>query len=395
MPEMPRNVAIEALRAFLGLSEAKQGRAASCGRSLKVPFPEFSYGLVRCPQAIVKRIKRSPERFEVLDLFARLSREQGLDIAKESAPADFARLLGTAIRSLRGNEIAIHGRRIQEMFSFVAASLGKTALVKGEDAGDIITSEDDLLAPDYRLILVDKTQFLVEVKNNHTADPKSPLRLSPQYIDRLKRYGDLMALRVFVGVYWSRWNLWTLTPVDEIPPDGLTLLSGSLRNHMSLLGDQVIGTTPPLVLRIVADPTMPRKRDSDGLCKIRIGAVEFLCAGTQITDSVERTLAFQFILFGDWPEADTDVQLDGDDVIHFDMIFAPEETAPDQNFQVIGHLSSMISRRFQLITTKGRTITALSPSAEPGSLGVAIPEDYRGTAFPLWRLVVSPSRGGA
>jgi hypothetical protein len=340
----------------------------------------------------MKRIKRQPRKFDVLDLFARLSREEDLNLGMSSVSADFSQLIGKALEEIRNNPIAIHGRRIQEMFAYVAASLGKAVLVKGEDAGDIISTDPELAVPDFRVVLNDKTHLLVEVKNHHSDNPAEAVRLSSEYVSRLARYGSLMAARVFVAVYWSRWNQWTLTPLDELPTEGLTLLSAALGNHMYLLGDQLIGTTPPLTMRIVADPAASRKRDSKGICNIRIGALEYLCAGTPVTESKEKTLAFQLIVLGNWPKTDSDVQLSGDDVEYFDLIFAPEEAAPNQNFQIIGVLSSMISRRFQLITTDERVVTSLSPGAEPGSLAVPISEEYRGTALPLWRFVVSPKK---
>src|SRR5437016_13387675 len=126
----------------------------------------------------MKRIKRSPERFEVLDLFARISRDRSLDVSEAFAPADFARLLGNAIQSIRRNASAIHGRRTQEMFAYVAVSLRQTALIKTEDAGDIVASQDDLTAPDYRVVLRDNTQLLIEVKNSHTPSPTESIRMS-------------------------------------------------------------------------------------------------------------------------------------------------------------------------------------------------------------------------
>ena len=342
----------------------------------------------------MKRIKRSPERFEVLDLFARLSRERGIDVTDASAPADFARLLSDALQNIRGEPIAIHGRRIQEMFAYVAASLGQTLMVKAEDAGDIIASEPDLAIPDYRLVLADQSQILVEVKNSHTASPTTPLRLAPQYVARLSRYSSLVKTPVFIAVYWSRWNLWTLTPLNAAPPKALTLLEGTLRNHMHLLGDKLIGTTPPLVLRVVADPEEPCLLEKDGSCSFRIGAVEYFCAGKPVRGSMERKVAFQLMLFGKWPEARTDAQLDGDKVIHFDMVFEPDEPVSAQPFQMIGSLSTMISGHFQLMTTKDRAITALSPAAEPGSLAVPIPPGYRSDELPLWMLIQSPGTQG-
>ncbi len=39
------------------------------------------------------------------------------------------------------------------MFGFVAAALGKAALIHQEDSGEIIVSETDLQPPDYRIVM--------------------------------------------------------------------------------------------------------------------------------------------------------------------------------------------------------------------------------------------------
>jgi hypothetical protein len=96
------------------------------------------------------------------------------------------------------------------------------------------------------------------------------------------------------------------------------------------------------------------------------------------------------MLFGDWPEAETDARLEDNTIVHFDMIFRPPELAPDQPFQIVGTLSGLISRRFQLLTTEGEVVTALSPRVEPGSLAIPIPDLYKSSVFPIFRLSVQP-----
>lgn len=339
----------------------------------------------------MKRLKRSPERFDVLDLFARVTREDGLDFGSESSPDEVARKFASSIGLIRQIPTAVHGRRIQELFAYVAASLGSTTLIKAEDTGDIISDDAGIVVPDYRLVLVDRSQLLVEVKNCHSRSPKKAVRLTPRYLAGLAEYGTLTNAPVFIAVYWSSWNLWTLTPVEDVPADGLTLLSAALRNRMAMLGDEVLGTKAPLTFRVVTDPTAPRDLQANGRVEFRIGGVELYCAGVPITDKAERHLALQLILFGEWPETSTDVKLDGASVVHVDYDFAPHETTPGQGFEVIGHHSSLVSRRFHLLTTKDHAVTTVSPADDPGSLGLGIPDNYASKALPLWRLRVTPT----
>lgn len=343
----------------------------------------------------MKRLDRAPERFDVLDLFARMARDGNLPFDEDSSQDEFARRVAASIGQARRSPTLLHGRRTQELFGYVAASLGSAKLIKSEDGGDIISDESELRVPDFRLVLRDGKQLLVEVKNCHSRSPRTAVRLDQPYLSSLRSYGDLTGSPVFIAVYWSGWNLWTLTPLDEFPPGGLTLLSASLRNHMVTLGDEAIATTPPLTLRIVADPASPRTRRPSGEVELTIGNVEFFCGGRPITDKTERRLAFLLMILGTWPEADTDVAMDGESLVHIDFVYAPEEVTSGQPFEIIGHQSGFVSRRFDFLTTREKSITSLSPADAPGSLGLGIPENYVSDALPLWRFRMKPSPIGA
>ena len=79
----------------------------------------------------------------------------------------------------------IYGRRTEAMFSYVAASLGNCNIIKKEDSGDVLSSNPEIIVPDYKLVLKDGTQLLVEVKNYRQSKPFAEFSVKTSYIDKL------------------------------------------------------------------------------------------------------------------------------------------------------------------------------------------------------------------
>jgi hypothetical protein len=69
------------------------------------------------------------------------------------------------------------------------------------------------------------------------------------------------------------------------------------------------------------------------------------------------------------------------------------ESTENQAFEMLGFLSTMISRRFTELTAPSHNIERLIPDGDPDSLGVLIPFDYKGKQMPLWRFVIKPNYG--
>src|SRR5215831_1716986 len=99
------------------------------------------------------------------------------------------------------------------MFEGVVIALGQVQMIKEEDAGGWYDG-DKLTVPDYRIILRDGTQFLVEVKN-HNAGPFE-ISFKKEYVNGLRRYGGLTGSPVKLAVYWVRWRTWTLVSLDVL-----------------------------------------------------------------------------------------------------------------------------------------------------------------------------------
>lgn len=353
-------------------------------------MPEEKRANATLPSAylVMKKLDRDPRAFDI----HRLLEAAGLDLET----GDFA-IVGDAVVSyvqkLKAHTARIHGLHVQATFAYVASCLGECALVKDEDSGDIFTSEE-ILAPDYRLVLKSGKQLLVEVKNHHPSDPMKSFFLKTDYVDRLSGYARLVGAEVRFAIYWSRWSLWTLLPISAFSriTGKLVITFGSAMkaNEMSELGDLIVATTPPLILRRIADRLKPRTIGSDGRGGFIVAAVEIWCAGTQVKDQAEKDIAFFLMLFGGWTPSDEIVELEGDLIQWVDVAFNPtngdEPSEPSSSFPpFLGPISTMLSRRFQWMTASDgsvRTFTVV-PDAD---LKPPIPRPYDPRDLPLWFL---------
>ena len=159
-------------------------------------------------------------------------------------------------------------------------------------------------------------------------------------------------------------------------------------NEMSLLGDCMIATTPPLGLRFYTDQDNPSAVEADGsvACKFKRGTL--YCGEQEIEGSFEESLAWFFINYGNWVEDKAPAVIEEGKLISIEIPFIPEERDnPDQPFEGIGFLSQMISRQYNELTAPGGHIDFLSPERPPDQLGILIPLDYEGRALPLWRFL--------
>ncbi|OGQ55823.1 MAG: hypothetical protein A2W66_00530 [Deltaproteobacteria bacterium RIFCSPLOWO2_02_56_12] len=339
----------------------------------------------------MRRINRDPERFEVIHLFEAMARKRGLKLNDPSSHQSFLDRVSDGFNSSKNNPIIIHGRRIESMFEHVAAGLGKTILIKREDAGDVCSADPDVQPPDFRLVLDGGTDLFVEVKNCHKADPNYRFSLKRSYLSALEKYAAIFGRDLYLAIFWSRWGKWTLiSPVQLTPVErpSIKFLDAVTKNEMSLLGDVLVGTTPPLSLRIITNPSKPRTVNADGECTFYISSAELYCDGVRIEDPLEQNLAFYFLLNSDWEVGNAKAKLEGDQLIYFDSVAEPREPVPNQGFQILGFLSEIISRNYNDITAESGKVHQLSPGNEPGSLGIVIPQEYKGKSLPLWRFTV-------
>src|SRR5437588_5486805 len=168
----------------------------------------------------MRRIPRNPEKFEVIDLVNAVGKKSGFKIGDEEGEARILASLSESYHKTKINTGLLHGRRTEAMFGYIAASLSKCKLVKQEDSGDIYTASPTLRVPDYHLVMQDGSEFYVEVKNFHQGNPLDPFQVTPSYLESLLEYVALFDKRLKLAIYWSRWNIWTLVPVETLATNG-------------------------------------------------------------------------------------------------------------------------------------------------------------------------------
>ena len=340
----------------------------------------------------MKRITRYPEKFEVIDIFEAMARKKGLKLSEPESHKDFIAALTKSFHESKDNPIIIHGRRIESMFEYIAASLGKSILIKREDSGEICSLDPGIKPPDFRIVLDDGTDILVEVKNCHKTDPNYRFPLKRPYASGIESYAKLFGREVYIAIFWSRWRKWTLLRLGSFTKSeerlSISFLEAFKHNEMALLGDTMIGTIPPLAMRVITDSTKPRRVDESGRVGFTIGGIELYCGGVKIEDKFEQSLAFYFMLHSNWVDSEPEAKVQDGDLVCFDFVTKPEEPVPDQQFQILGFLSEMISRNYNDLTTSDVGIDRLSPQIDPDALGILIPQGYKGKQLPLWRFTI-------
>lgn len=284
----------------------------------------------------------------------------------------------------------MHGFRVQAMFAYVAAALGHCKLITEEDSGIFFDGVGDLRRPDFRVLIRDGSQFLVEVKSFREKNAWKPYSFKRTYLDKVQMYAVALGIPLKFAIYWSCWNIWTLVDASRLDQSGpkveLPLTEAIKINEMNALGDSMVGTVPPLSIRLHADRSKPRTVSSSGEVPFTIGRVSLHSGSKEIRDENESKIAWFLMLHGKWNELEKTAKIDGNQLDHMELSVTPEESsAEQQGFDLVGNMSQMISIQFLNATSDGNEIRSLAPSIDVNQLGVLIPHDYKGKALHLWR----------
>lgn len=336
----------------------------------------------------MKRIPRDPLKFDIFDAYAEYGREGKVSLYDPKVTQGFLARIQDSIDNSQKDARFIHGQWAQAMFEALVIELGNFQIMKQEDAGRVHV-EDSVKVPDFRMVLNDGSQMLIEVKNFYQGDkPEKSFELSQDYFTEILRYSSLMNFDVKIAVYWVVWNMWTLVSPSVFQKTEkkmvLPLVEAMRMNEMAKLGDMSIGTKFPLGIRVIADPTKPRSIDKSGKGSFSIAKIELFCADRVITDKVERNVSLYLMLYGNWKEEPlTGLCVENlPEYVEYRLMPLKDNK---QGFEIIGELSSMFSRFYAQATVEGGKIGQLKIDITPGSLGQLIPKDYQGKVLPLWR----------
>lgn len=345
----------------------------------------------------MKRLKRNPGKFEVIDLYTSLGREHGFKLSEEKHAKDFLELVNSSLKISFEDKRLLYGKRVEAMFAHVAGALGHCKMIKQEDTGQIFTDDDNLQPPDYLIVLKTGERFFVEVKNCHFPNYKSPYPISNDYIEKLENYAKLNEAPLKFAIYFSQFNKWSLLSKESLAEHkhkrSITFVESIAKSEMLTLGDRTIGTKAPLSMLFVADETKDAKITENDEASFTIADIKFHCDGQEVIDHIEKNIAFYLMQFGRWPESDGSAIFENEQLIGVQYDYEPEhnEDQKTQGFTIVGDLSSMVSTAYKWHTIYDQRVIALDVKDDPDVFKVTIPEGYKGDKLPLWQLLIQPN----
>ena len=340
----------------------------------------------------MKKLQRNPEKFDVLDLFSTMSINYNYNLSNNISVNDFINRIQTSIKQSQDNDMLKHGKRIESLFAYIVGALGEVKLLTQEDSGNIYYVGDEILAPDYRLTLNNGEQIFVEVKNFYTTDLTKEYRLTKEYFNKLKIYSELNNIKLKFAIYFTTMNKWVLLPIEAFNETSnsydIDFVTAFAKSEMSLLGDRMIGTTPNLEIHILTNEYEAQKIDTSGITGFTIRETKFFCANQEIKDIIEQNILYNLVMYGTWIEKSTEAIMNENKLLGIKFIYSPSELT-EQNFEMIGLLSSMISNKFKELTIKNGKVEALDLGINPSEFKIFIPNDYDSQLLPLWQFIIN------
>ncbi|HDL6936382.1 TPA: hypothetical protein PXM13_000819 [Yersinia enterocolitica] len=345
----------------------------------------------------MKRVVRKTETFDALELYTALSHQKGYRIDVPSDINAFQQQIGASLKATLSNPNILHGKRVESMFAHVLGAMGECQYIKQEDSGVAFSSTDNFIIPDYRVVTSNGDLLLIEVKNFHMKALNSRFTMKKSYLKKLVAYSEINRAPLKIAIYFSRINKWALLSPSSFFDDGhniyIDLPHAMARNEMSLVGECMVATLPPLRIEFFGDAEDEKaKVAEDGTALFTIREIKMSCAGKPITDVNEQRLAFYLMRYGNWSKTETPATIDSERLISFAHEMEPENPSEEQPFQIIGDLSSMISTAFRELTVDDQTgVVALDVKYDPESFSFKISRNYKGEALPLWRFEIQPN----
>ena len=342
---------------------------------------------------VIKPIKRNPQKFDTIELFSLIGKEKNYNLNNIEDIDNFTTDIN---KSLKENitPTLLYGKRIEKTFAYVISSLGKCKIIKEEDSGEIFTNEN-IMIPDYRIILVDNSQFLVEVKNFNQKRPDIDYKISTKDFDKYIHYSKIMGVPLYFSIYWSKLRMWTLVSSSKFVKNGnkmsLSFTDATMNNKMSsLFGDYMIATTPPLKIRMYADKSEDRITIGSNI-NFTIEKVEVYCNSILIKDKEEQSIVWNLIMFGRWIETNEVIfEKDSNLVNYIDFIYLPDEYDDTQPFAHVGDASEIITQQyFYSTSTKDGNIKSIYPFGFSNNYGTNIKMPYTKKDLPLWIFYIS------
>lgn len=332
-------------------------------------------------------IPRPPKPFDLLAVAAAFARRKGVALTDPTLVAQFTAEATPQLTEALSDSALLHGARVERLFEATVLSLGGYRLLKNEDPGRVHSAQR-LRAPDFRIVLDDSEQWLVEVKNVRCKRPFGQVtRISAAYIQSLDDYAALVGTPLRLAIYWSLWGIWTVVDPQRFrrPGGGLrvTMPEAIMANEFVRLGDVSIATRPPLRLTLEAAPGAPRSLDAGGLARFTIASARLYCGEVELVDQRDRKLAEILLLYGEWPAEGPFAITGADGIAGVEFVARPEEPS-EQGFNGIGWASRIFSRYYAAQTLDGERVIQLHGEPAPDWFRPLADWDFAESRLPLW-----------
>lgn len=331
--------------------------------------------------------------FDLLREFSRFGESSDINLNDAAIRPAFGLHVEQAIDRALKDPILLQGQRAEAMFEALVVSLGEILLVKPEDGGRVFASEK-MQPPDFRIVLKDGTNWLVEVKNVYERNAFRQRRrlLTCNYRKCLDRYTAATGGTLKLAVFWARWSTWTLVDPEKLAPGGgdltLDMMNALKMSELASLGDELIGMRAPLLLRLTMDPERTSPIAPDGTAHLTIGKAQLFCDGLELSDRSDQQIAWTVMQYGDWETEEPRAVVDGDRLIALEFECAPREST-NQGFESAGFLSRMFARYYADQTIKNGEVVRVAAPAQPGWFGALRHKGGDGR-MPVWRFILEP-----
>lgn len=324
--------------------------------------------------------------FDLLASVAAFAREHAIALNDPSLVERFVADATPKLEEALADPALIHGSRTERLFEATVLSLGHFRLLTAEDVGRVHAA-DTCRAPDFRVVLDDGEQWLVEVKNVRGRGPfKQKTQMSAAYLASLQTYAEMVGAPLKLAIFWSLWNIWTVISPDRFrrPNGGLrvTMKDAVMANESGRLGEVIIMTKAPLRLVLGASTDMPRSLSAEGLANFIIGSAKLYSGDVELTDPRDRKLAEVLLLYGEWSIEGPLAIIVGGEFEGVEFVATPEEPS-DQGWEGMGWASRIFSRYYAAQTIDGDQVIQLHGEAVPEWFAPLSDWDFKNSKLPL------------
>lgn len=342
----------------------------------------------------------STQPFDLLSELGKFGFEHSVSLDDPEAIPKFATFVGDTLGNALSNPALLHGHRVEAMFEALIVSLGQYSLLKAEDNGRIYPS-DHYTTPDFRVVLRDGSQWLIEVKNARINDPFKQERrfMNRTYREKLENYAAATGGDLKLAIYWSTWGLWTLVSphhfVDGAGNVSIDMHAALTKNELATLGDRIIGTKPPLKFRLEAAHDRRAPINPDGSVMFAPGRIALYSGEDELTDTFEKQIAWAFMLYGDWIVTEPIAIMEGDTLAAFEFHWFPDEDTnaglPVNGQPMVGIFSRMFSRYYSQNTMDNENVVQSHASPQTDWFAPLLAGNHKIGALPLWLLRIQPN----